>query len=308
MPGWDVRHGRAVSSALRAGRPLVALESTIVAHGLPWPDNLRVARETEQAVRDAGATPATIGVIAGQITVGLDEEELARLAKSEDVLKLSPRDLAPAVVAGADGATTVASTSVLAVQAGIGVFATGGLGGVHRQAHTSFDESADLITLRDVPICVVCAGVKSILDVPATLERLETFGVTVLGYRTRDFPGFYLANSGSTIDWSVDTPEEAARVFTARRAQRAAGATVVANPLPESEQLDPGLHDRVLAEGLARAEAEGVAGKQVTPYLLAYFHRATGGASLKVNERIILRNAQLAARIAVAAGGSASDG
>ncbi|MGH3737819.1 MAG: pseudouridine-5'-phosphate glycosidase [Micromonosporaceae bacterium] len=297
-----IRYGAEVAAARRAGRPVVALESTIVAHGLPRPDNLAVARQIEEAVREHGAVPATVGVIGGELVVGLDDAELARLAGSDDVAKLSVRDLAPAAATGADGATTVASTAAIAARAGIGVFATGGLGGVHREAASSFDESADLVTLGGTPICVVCAGVKSILDVPATLERLETLGVAVLGYGTRAFPGFYLTDSGYGVDWSVESPAQVAAVLAARAAQQVSrGAVVVAHPLPPDEQLDPALHDRVLTDGLARATAERISGKHVTPYLLAYFHEATHGQSLAVNVRIILRNAELAARIAVAA-------
>lgn len=297
-----IRYGTPVAAALRSGQPVVALESTIVAHGLPRPDNLTVARQVEQVVREHGAQPATIGVIEGQIVVGLDEAELTRLATSDAVVKLSVRDLAPAAAAGVDGATTVASTAMIAAHAGIGVFATGGLGGVHREAAESFDESADLVALARTPICVVCAGVKSILDVAATLERLETLGVPVVGYGTRRFPGFYLSDSGHQVDWSADSPEHVAAILAAGRAQNlSAGALVVANPLPDAEQLDPDLHDRVLTAGLSRAAVEGVTGKHVTPFLLDHFHRATEGHSLAVNALIILRNAELAARIAVAA-------
>jgi pseudouridine-5'-phosphate glycosidase len=294
-----IRVGPQIAEAIRAGEPVVALESTIVAHGLPRPDNLRVAREIEQAVRETGAVPATIGMIEGALTVGLDDEQLTRLATADGVAKLSVRDLAVAAAAGADGATTVAATSAVAVAAGIGVFATGGLGGVHREA---FDESNDLVTLARTPITVVCAGVKSILDVGATLERLETLGVTVLGYGTRRFPGFYITDAGFDLDWSVETPEQVAAVMAARRAQGVhGGGLVVANPLPLDEQLDPELHDRTLTEGLEKLRSEGITGKAVTPFLLSHFHAATGGRSLAVNVRIILRNAELAGRIAVAA-------
>jgi pseudouridine-5'-phosphate glycosidase len=313
-----IRYGEEVAAALRDRRPVVALESTIISHGLPRPDNLRVARQIEQTVRAAGAVPATIGMVGGTLTVGLDDTELEHLAGSDGVVKLSVRDLAPAAAAGRDGATTVASTSTVAAAAGIQVFATGGLGGVHRQPTTRsgpsdqrvvldravLDESADLTTLARTPICVVCAGVKSILDVGATLERLETLGVTVLGYRTDRFPGFYLTDAGFDLDWSVDSPEQAAQVLAARRAHTDAGirsgGVLVANPLAADEQLDPALHDRVLADALARLDDEGVTGKDVTPFLLAYLHEHTGGDSLAVNVRIILRNAELAARIAVA--------
>ncbi|MEU9823603.1 pseudouridine-5'-phosphate glycosidase [Micromonospora chersina] len=301
MTNFHISLGTEVADALRDGRPVVALESTIVSHGLPRPDNLRVAREIEQAVRDAGAVPATIGMVAGELIVGLDDAQLTRLATVDGVSKLSVRDLAVAAATGADGATTVAATSAVAAAAGIGVFATGGLGGVHREAAQTFDESADLVTLARTPIAVVCAGVKSILDVGATLERLETLGVSVVGYRTRRFPGFYLTDAGFDLDWSVESPEQAADVLAARRDQGVHhGGLIVANPLPVDEQLDPALHDRTLATGLELLARDGVTGKAVTPFLLAHFHSATEGASLAVNVRIILRNADLAARIAVA--------
>ncbi|PWR14895.1 pseudouridine-5-phosphate glycosidase [Micromonospora sicca] len=302
MTNFHIGFGAEVADALAVGRPVVALESTIVSHGLPRPDNLLVARQIEQAVRDAGAVPATIGMVGGELVVGLDDAQLTRLATVDGVSKLSVRDLAVAAATGADGATTVAATSAVAAAAGIGVFATGGLGGVHREAAQTFDESADLVTLARTPIAVVCAGVKSILDVGATLERLETLGVGVVGYRTRRFPGFYLTDAGFDLDWSVDSPEQVADVLVARAAQGVhQGGLIVANPLPVDEQLDPELHDRTLAEGLAMLARDAVTGKAVTPFLLAHFHSATRGASLAVNVRIILRNADLAARIAVAA-------
>jgi pseudouridine-5'-phosphate glycosidase len=294
-----VRVGAEVADALGAGAPVVALESTIISHGLPRPDNLRVAREIEETVRAGGAVPATIGMIAGELVVGLDDAGLTRLATSDTVRKLSVRDLALAGAAAADGATTVAATAALAARAGIGVFATGGLGGVHRDA--PFDESADLTALSRTPIAVVCAGVKSILDVGATLERLETLGVAVAGYRTHRFPGFYLSDSGHPVDWSLQTPEQVADVLRLRRAHGVTrAALLLANPLPADEQLDPALHERVLADGLAGLARDGIRGKAVTPYLLAHFHAATSGASLRVNVRIILRNARLGARVAVA--------
>ncbi|HEU4422037.1 MAG TPA: pseudouridine-5'-phosphate glycosidase [Pilimelia sp.] len=302
MREFRIRTGTEVADALRGGRPVVALESTIVSHGLPRPENLGVARQIEQVVRDGGAVPATIGMVGGELIVGLDDAELIRLASADGVAKLSVRDLAVAAAASADGATTVAATSAVAAAAGIDVFATGGLGGVHREANHTFDESADLVTLARTPIAVVCAGVKSILDVGATLERLETLGVTVVGYRTDRFPGFFVTDSGFALDWSVDSPARIADVLAARRAHGVhPGAVVVANPLPASEQLDPALHDRVLADGLAMLARDGVTGKAVTPFLLAHFHATTGGRSLAVNIRIILRNAALAAQIAVAA-------
>jgi pseudouridine-5'-phosphate glycosidase len=291
-----------VADALRAGRGVVALESTLIAHGLPAPDNLRVAREAEAAVRAAGAVPATIAVVAGEVRIGLDDAALSAIALRDGVTKASVRDLAPAVARGLDAATTVASTAYLAARAGISVFATGGLGGVHRGARETWDESADLTTLAETGIVVVCAGVKSILDVAATLERLETLNVTVAGYGTDAFPGFYLSDSGHPVPWRVESPEDVAALMRARSGLGLDGrAIVIANPLPEDQQLDPALHDRVLRESLDAAASAGIAGRDVTPFLLDRFHRETGGASLEANVRLVLRNAELAGRIAVAA-------
>jgi pseudouridine-5'-phosphate glycosidase len=290
-----------IADALATGRPVVALESTIVSHGLPRPDNFRIAQEIEQAVRDAGAVPATVAVVAGRARIGLDPDSLRVIAERDDVVKVSPRDLAVIAARGGHGATTVASTAHLAARAGIAVFATGGLGGVHRGASTTYDESADLMALARVGTTVVCAGVKSILDVPATLERLETYGVGLVGYGTNRFPGFYLTDSGYPVEHRVDTPEDVAAVIAARVALGTdATALVVANPVPEELQLDPALHEQVLEAALAGATAEGIRGKDVTPYLLARFHHDTDGQSLTVNTTIVLRNAALAGRIALA--------
>lgn len=291
-----------VAAALSDGRPVVALESTIISHGLPRPENLRVARAVEETVRRRGAVPATIAVLDGRVRIGLSEDELARVADLDDIVKVSVRDIATVVARGGHAATTVAATSHLAHLAGISVFATGGLGGVHRQARETWDESADLTSLSTTPVIVVCSGVKSILDVPATLERLETLNVAVVGYGTDRFPGFYLTDSGSRIDWQVGSPGDIAAISAVRRSLSIPGALVVANPLPENLQMDPDLHDRLLAEGLALAETSGVRGKDVTPFLLDHFHRASGGISLEVNTEIILRNADLAACVAVADG------
>ena len=285
-----------VRTALDEGRPVVALESTIIAHGLPRPDNLRVAREIEGVVRSKGAVPATIAIVDGDVRIGLDDAALDALANTDGVAKCGVRDLAPVLARRAFGATTVAATSHLAERAGIRVFATGGLGGVHRGAADTFDESADLGTLARVGICVVCAGVKSILDIPATLERLETLNVTVLGYKTDTFPAFYLTSSGIPVTWRVDTPAEAADVLRARLAVGAPGAVVVANPL--DEQMDPDLHERTLRDGLEAAAAAGVKGRDVTPFVLERFHSRTEGESLRANVRLVLRNAALAAQIA----------
>ena len=294
-----VRPGPHVVEALATGRPVVALESTLVAHGLPRPDNLAVAREAEAIVRAEGAVPATVGVIGGTAVIGLDADELARIATRPDVPKLSVRDLPIAVATGSDGATTVASTAFLAAGAGIRLFATGGLGGVHREAHENWDESADLLTLSRIPIAVVCSGVKSILDVGATLERLETLNVAAIGFRTKRFPGFYLADSGHPLDWSVETEAEAAAVIAAQSALGLEhSGLVIANPIRADEQLDPALHDRVLGEALAECKRRGIRGKAVTPFLLEYFRNGTREESLRVNVQIIRNNARLAARIA----------
>ena len=293
-----------VAEALSAGGPVVALESTIVSHGLPRPDNARIAREIEDAVRAGGAVPATIAVVDGAVRVGLDDEGLQAIAARDDVVKCSTRDLPLAIARGLTGATTVAATAHLAALAGIPLFATGGLGGVHREARETWDESADLVALARTPVCVVCAGVKSILDVSATLERLETLGVGVAGFRTDRFPGFYLADSGHAVPWRLDDAAEVAAALKARAVLGISSALVLANPLPPGEQLDPVLHDRVLRDALADADAQGVRGRDVTPFLLARFHEDTQGASLEANVRLVLANARLAAEVAVAASGT----
>ncbi len=291
-----------VAATLRAGGAVVALESTLVAHGLPRPDNLRVAREIEAAVREEGAVPATIALVDGSVRIGLDDVGLDAIALQDGVVKCSTRDLAIAAARGATGATTVAATAHLAAQAGIELFATGGLGGVHRGASPTWDESADITALARTPITVVCAGVKSILDVAATLERLETLGVALVGYGTDRFPGFYLRDSGHPVGWRVDSVSDVVAILRARaRMDLEDGALVLANPISEADQLDPALHDEVLAEALAAAEAAGVRGRDVTPFLLARVHARTAGASLEANVRLVLANARLAARIAVAA-------
>ncbi|AEF35169.1 MULTISPECIES: pseudouridine-5'-phosphate glycosidase [Mycobacteriaceae] len=290
-----------VADALAAGRAVVALESTIITHGLPRPDNLRIAREIEDAVRAGGAVPATIAIVDGRPHIGLDEPALHRIATGGTAIKVSVRDIAMVAAMGGDGATTVAATAHLAAAAGITVFATGGLGGVHRGARDSYDESADLVTLSRTPVLVVCSGVKSILDIGATLERLETLSVGVIGYRTDRFPAFYLTDSGYPLDWWVQTPKQAAAVLRARTRLRTDGCgLVLANPIPADAELDRALHDRVLADGLAAAEAAGVRGKDVTPFLLDHFHRGTHGASVAANVALVLANARLAGEVAVA--------
>jgi len=290
-----------IAEALAWGRPVVALESTLIVHGLPKPDNLLLAREIEEIVRADGAVPATVGVVRGMPTIGLSDEEIAHLATAADVPKVSVRDLPVVTALGCDGATTVASTVFLAGGAGIRVFATGGLGGVHREARETWDESADLVELSRTPIAVVCSGVKSILDVGATLERLETLGVAVIGYRTRNFPGFYLSDSGFPLDWSVDSPSSAAEVV---RAQIGIGlgdrGLVIANPLAPGDQLDAALHADVLRDALQQLQQQRIRGKSVTPFLLDFFRAQTGGASLQANLTLVRNNARLAAQIAAA--------
>ncbi|MEU4254292.1 pseudouridine-5'-phosphate glycosidase [Amycolatopsis sp. NPDC026612] len=289
-----------VASALRDGHPVVALESTILSHGLPPGRNLDVARRLEGVVRDGGAVPATIAVLDGRVVVGLSPAELERVCAPDAGLdKLSLRDLGPAVGLGRSGATTVASTSALAAAAGIGMFATGGLGGVHVGAAQTWDVSADLGVLAKVPTVVVCSGVKSVLDIPATLEVLETNSVPVLGYRTDDFPAFYLRSSGHTVGWRVDDPKQAAAVIDAHRAYAGSGV-LLANPIPEASEMDRELHDRLLAEGLALVADRGVHGADVTPALLEHFHTASGGVSIDANEALVLNNAKLATQVAVA--------
>ncbi|MFD5806118.1 pseudouridine-5'-phosphate glycosidase [Streptomyces sp. NPDC127020] len=290
-----------VRAAIDAGEPVVALESTIIAHGLPRPRNLLVAGELEEAVRREGAVPATIAVLDGRPHVGLDKEQLERVANEDGIRKLGHRDLPLAVAAGASGATTVSATALLAALAGVRVFATGGLGGVHREWTVTQDESADLGLLARTRITVVCAGVKSILDVPATLQRLETLGVSVAGYGTDRFPGFYLSDSGHPVDWTLDSPEQVAAVMRAQdELDGPRSAFVVANPVPEEEQLDPALHARVLDEALRACEAEGVTGQAVTPFLLDHLVRHADGASLSANLAAVRGNVRLAARIATA--------
>ena len=288
-----------VADALATGTPVVALESTIISHGLPRPDNLVAARRFEQLLLDADVVPATIAVLDGELKAGLTGDELERIA-TEDLPKLSMRDLPVVLARGGSGATTVAATSFIADHAGIRVFATGGLGGVHRGAEHTYDESADLKVLSEVPITVVSAGVKSILDIAATLERMESLGIIVLGYGTADFPSFWLRSSGHPLDWSVPDAAAVAAVMESREELGVCSAIVVANPLPLDEQLDPSRHDAVLEEALRRAEEKGIVGKDVTPFLLESIVELTGGESLEVNLRIAENNIRLAAEIATA--------
>lgn len=288
----------AVADALAENRPVVALESTIISHGFPRPRNLEVARVFEQTLVDDGVTPATIAVIDGVPHVGLDSAQVERVAADESVVKVSSRDLGPAMVHGSTGATTVAATALLAYRAGLRVFSTGGLGGVHRGAAESYDESADLTMVSGLPLAIVSAGAKSILDIPATLERLETLGVTVVGYRTTQYPGFYLSESGHEIEWKVDTAADIAAILAANDSLGLENAVLVANPLPVEKQLDPDLHDRVLAEGLAESRRLGISGKEATPFLLAWMVEHTDGKSLEVNIDIAVNNIRLGGEIA----------
>ena len=288
-----------VASALKAGKPIVALESTIISHGLPRPSNLEVALECERIVRDAGAVPATIALLDGKILVGLERAELEAIANRDDISKASIRDLAIIIAQGKSAATTVAATAHIAALAGIHIFATGGLGGVHRGANESFDESADLTALANVDMTMICAGVKSILDVPATLERLETLAISLVGYKTTAFPGFYLTDSGYTVEHRVDTPEEIAEIIKARKeVGTLSKALVVANPV--EKEMDKVRHDEILKSGLEKAEMQGVTGKAVTPFLLEHFHTTSKGESLAINTEIIKANCLLGAQIAVA--------
>jgi pseudouridylate synthase len=279
---------------------VVALESTIISHGLPRPGNHDAARKFEEILEHQGVTPATIAVIDGVPKVGLSPEDLERIAADESVVKISSRDIAIAAARKATGGTTVAATSVLAARAGLRVFATGGLGGVHRGAAESFDESADLTVLSRTPITVVSAGVKSILDIPATLERLETLSVAVVGYRTSRFPAFWLSDSGYDLDWRVDSPAEVADIMAAREAFGEPSALLVANPLPTELQLNPGVLDDALGQALALAAEQGVRGKAVSPFLLDRVQQVTDGTSVEVNLAIARGNIELAAQIASA--------
>ncbi len=288
-----------VQQALSAGHPVVALESTIIAHGMPYPKNVETALRVEQTVRDAGAVPATCAIIGGKLKAGLDEDEIDRLGRlGSAVPKASRRDMPYLVGQGLDGATTVASTMIIAHLAGIRVFATGGIGGVHRGAAATMDISADLQELARTPVAVVCAGAKSILDLELTLEYLETHGVPVLGYQTDEFPAFYTRRSGLRVDYRMDSPEEIARLLQTKWELGLQGGVIVANPVPEAYQLDPTIMETAIAGALADAERQGVKGKAITPFLLAGIEQLTGGQSLAANIELVCNNARLAGEIA----------
>ncbi len=287
-----------VRDAVAAGTPVLALESTIFTHGLPRPRNVEVALEAEEIVRKAGAVPATIGLVDGVATVGLSEEQIVRLSNDDSVVKVSVRDIPVAAAKRLGGGTTVAATAYLAVRAGIRVFSTGGLGGVHRGAQETFDESADLTTLAGLPLVVVSAGVKSILDIPLTLERLETLNLAVVGYRTTDYPGFYISDSGYDLEYSVDSTAEIADIVAARDELEIRSTVLVANPVAADAQLPVEVHDAVLAKAWAAAEAAGISGHDTTPFLLDFIQRETGGRSLDVNVAVYRGNVALGAQIA----------
>jgi len=294
-----IKYSAEVAEALAANKPIVALESTIISHGLPRPSNLEVALECENIVRNRGAIPATIALLDGVVHIGLEPHELDAIANRDDISKASTRDLAIIIASKKSAATTVAATAHIAAIAGIKVFATGGLGGVHRGANESFDESADLTALSQLDMTVVCAGVKSILDVHATLERLETLAIGLVGYKTKRFPGFYLTDSGFEIEHQVDSAQEIAEIINSRNIVKTSNhALIVANPV--KEEMPKLRHDEILKNGLANAKRDGIDGKYVTPYLLEYFHSASNGESLAINTEIIKANCELAADIAVA--------
>ncbi|MDR1355942.1 MAG: pseudouridine-5'-phosphate glycosidase [Propionibacteriaceae bacterium] len=295
-----MRVGTQVAAALAAGKPVLALESTIITHGLPRPRNLAVALEAEEQLRTAGVVPATIGVLHGVGVVGLSTAELHELADDDEVVKLSVRDLPIAKVRGLTGGTTVAATAFFAHQAGVKVFSTGGLGGVHRGASATFDESADLIALATYPIVLVSAGVKSILDIPATLERFETLNVPIVGYRSKNYPGFYVSDSGYKVDYQVDSPAQIAELARARDELHLSCAVVVANPVDPAYELDRELHDATLIKALAECETRGIHGHDITPFLLDYMQRETSGESLEANLAVYRGNVALGSEIAKA--------
>jgi pseudouridine-5'-phosphate glycosidase len=289
-----------VAAALREGRPVVALESTLVAHGMPWPRNVETAHALESVVREAGAVPATIAVVDGRAKAGLAADDIERLGRGGGVAKVSRRDLPVVLARGDTGATTVAATMIVAALAGIPVFATGGIGGVHRGAETTFDVSADLQELARTSVAVVCAGAKSILDLGLTLEYLETHGVPVLGYRTDRFPAFYSRDSGFPLDARVDAAADIARVMQAKWQLGLDGGLVIANPSPEAHEVPRERVERATTQALADARAKGITGKAVTPFLLARVNELTGGESLEANVALVVSNARLAAQLAVA--------
>ncbi|MBU2440301.1 pseudouridine-5'-phosphate glycosidase [bacterium] len=287
-----------VKEALEEGKPVVALESTLISHGFPYPENLEVAEEMEEIIRGYGVVPATIAVIKGKIKVGLTRGELEFMATSKDILKASRRDLAVIAAKGLNGATTVAATMMVAERAGIKVFATGGIGGVHRGAEKTFDISADLQELARTPVAVVCSGAKAILDLPLTLEYLETMGVPIIGFRTDEFPAFYCRESGLKVDYVVNDEVEAAKIIRAMQDLELGGGMIIANPVPEEYALSMEYMNEIIEKAVRAAEKEGVKGKKLTPYLLNKIKELTGGKSLKTNIELVKDNARVAAKIA----------
>ncbi len=288
-----------VAAALEAGRPVVALESTIISHGMPYPQNVETALRVEDTIRAEGAVPATIAIIGGRLKAGLSKDEIEHLGKKgREVAKASRRDLPVLVARGQDGATTVTTTMIIASMAGIKVFATGGIGGVHRGAETTMDISADLEELARTPVMVVCAGAKSILDLGLTLEYLETKGVPVIGYGTEELPAFYTRRSGFKVDYRIDTPEELAAAFRAKLEMGLGGGMLVTNPIPEEYSMDPDRINAAIEQALSEAASQGIHGKETTPFLLARIKDITGGDSLASNIQLVLNNARLAARAA----------
>lgn len=288
-----------VQEALAAGKPIVALESTIISHGMPYPQNVETALRVEQTIRDCGAVPATIAIIGGKLKAGCTHEEIEYLGKQgRNITKASRRDLPVLIAKGADGATTVTTTMIIAAMAGIKVFATGGIGGVHRGAETTMDISADLEELAMTPVMVICAGAKSILDLGLTLEYLETKGVPVIGVGTEELPAFYTRKSGFRVDYRLDTPEEIAAAFRAKLEMGLKGGMLVANPIPEEYSMDHEYINRAIDRAVAEAEEKGIKGKECTPFLLAKIKDITGGLSLEANIQLVLNNARLAAKVA----------
>lgn len=290
---------REVKSAIENNQPVVALESTIISHGMPYPKNVETALKVEQIVRDYGAVPATIAILNGRLKVGLSADEIEMLGKAKDVVKASRRDIPFIIAKGLNGATTVASTMILADLAGIRVFATGGVGGVHRGAETSFDISADLIELAQTDVAVVCAGAKSILDIGLTLEYLETHGVAVVGYQTDELPAFYTSKSGFPVDYRVEDPQQLARAIKAKWDLNLRGGLLVANPIPKEFEMDPKVIDDAIQEAIRQQTALGIKGKESTPFLLAKVKELTGGDSLDSNIQLVYNNAKVGAQLAV---------
>lgn len=288
-----------IAEALAAGKPVVALESTILSHGMPYPENVEFAHKVEKIVREEGAIPATTAIIGGKLKVGLNDEELLTMCKAENVGKVSRRDVAVYLATGQTGATTVATTMIIASLAGIRFFATGGIGGVHRGAQETFDISADLEELANTPVMVICAGAKSILDLGLTLEYLETHGVTVIGYGTDELPAFYTRKSGFGVDYELDTPAELAKAFHVKRELGLRGGLLVTNPIPEEYSMDKAVIDKAIAEAVEDAKKDGIHGKATTPYLLAKIKDLTGGDSLDSNIQLVFNNARLGAAAAV---------